>query len=519
MRGIREAVGTVLIVAICSGAALADPKKPFRADSPFIRDDHDRVVFFHGVNAVWKIAPYYPPSKTYTAGAVDEAHSFFDGRDAQFLADNGLNSVRLGVLFVGVEPEQDLFDERYLDRIEELVEMLEGKGVTVLLDFHQDMYHERFQGEGFPLWATHTEALADPEVPGVGIVPVAEFTQPPDEMSRFGFPGNYFTPPVMRAFDNLWLNNFGLWAEYRDAWAAVAGRFKKKSNVVGYDLLNEPWPGTQWPTCANSQGCPAFDAGRLQPFFEHVIAGIRGADPEGIVWWEPNVTNDFGAANGVGTVTPIYDPSANHGVSFHAYCLVGGLAPGITRESDPACPIQEEFTFQRQLEAAERNGSAMFLTEFGASDEIADVARVAHLADEFMVSWHYWHYGSWSDPTGNPAAEGLFHDDLRRFEGGQLKEEKANVLIRTYPQAVAGTPESFSFDPSTKEFHLRYLADPAIEEPTVIFVPVERHYGGHYQVTTTGLVERTSAADAPLLELKNTGAGTVTITVTKQASP
>jgi len=338
----------------------------YRIDSSFIRDRWGRAVFFHGVNAVWKLPPYYPPSTLF---GEPEATSYFDPRDADFLAANGLNSVRLGVLFAGVELVRGTFAGGYLDHVEQIVDLLRRRGVTVLLDFHQDLYNERYTGEGFPDWAT-----IDDGIPAT---------------NDLGFPGNYFTAAVIRAFDNLWANRDSLWDEYRAAWRHVAERFARKRNLIGYDLFNEPWPGSEWPTCANPEGCPVFDSQVLQPFYENVIAGIREVDPAGIAWWEPNVTNDFGAANNVGTVTPLADPSPNHGISFHAYCLIGGLAPGVSRDDDQACPTQEQLTFQRQGEAAARTASGLFLTEFGASDEPLDIARVTAQADAAMVSWHY----------------------------------------------------------------------------------------------------------------------------------
>src|SRR5207244_7593074 len=110
------------------------------------------------------------------------------------------NSVRLGVLSGGVEPCRDAFDDAYLDRIMNLVNLLQSRQITVLLDFHQDMYNERYQGEGFPDWAT-----IDDGIPA----------------NQFGFPQNYFTPAVKRAFDNLWAKRDGLWEELREAWNRV----------------------------------------------------------------------------------------------------------------------------------------------------------------------------------------------------------------------------------------------------------------------------------------------------------
>ncbi len=89
------------------------------------------------------------------------------------------------------------------------------------------------------------------------------------------------------------------------------------------------------------------------------------------------------------------------------------------------------------------------------------------------------------------------------------------MLIRTYPQAVAGTPVSFSFDPESKMFTLTFTADPSISAPTEIFVPVARHYARHYAVSVSGPATVTSGADAPLLTLVNTGPGSVTVRLTK----
>ncbi|MDQ3987341.1 MAG: cellulase family glycosylhydrolase [Actinomycetota bacterium] len=493
------AASLALVLSATPGGASASigggggSRPRFSVDSPFIRDAEGRARFFHGVNAVWKLKPYYPPSSVF---GTARSKSYFDRRDARFLARTGLNSVRLGVLFVGVEPKHDKFDNSYLRRMEAITKMLAKEGVTVMVDFHQDMYNEKFDGEGFPDWSVHDDGI------------------PPTNCC--GFPGNYFTPAVRRTFDNLWDNTADLHDEYRDAWKHVVVRFKDEPNVIGYDLLNEPWPGSQTESCANPQGCPVFDTEKLQPFFEHVMAGIRKVDPTGIIWWDPNVITNSGAMNNVGLLSPI-EPNVNQGISFHIYCIAGSPSTGIRPGDDPSCPRSEPFAFSNQHAAAARNDSSLFLTEFGASDDRRDIRRVTRLADQNMVSWHYWHYGEWKDPTttGTGGAQGLFKDDLKRPE--TLKQLKAHLLIRTYPQAVAGDPESFRFRPWTnnRRFILTFNADPKISAPTVVFVPVGRHYRGDYEVSVEGPARVVSADDARRLKLKNTGAGEVSVEVVR----
>ncbi|HXW32285.1 MAG TPA: hypothetical protein VEJ21_04265, partial [Acidimicrobiales bacterium] len=64
---------------------------------PYLYDSHGRVVFLHGVNAVYKLPPYelYPdPGKPWN----------FDAHDASLMAQLGFDVVRLGMTWKGLEP-------------------------------------------------------------------------------------------------------------------------------------------------------------------------------------------------------------------------------------------------------------------------------------------------------------------------------------------------------------------------------------------------------------------------------
>lgn len=457
MKLTRRALCAACLVLIVATLAPASARGgSYHAATPFIEDQGGRVVVLHGFNMVWKTAPYYPPSSIYPAPyGVPQSGSYFDERDAQLLEDHGFNVVRLGLIWKGVEPARGVYDEKYLDRMSNLIDLLHRHGIAVLLDFHQDLANEAFQGEGFPDWAIHT---------GID-TPAGEMASIP-ATNCCGFPGNYFTPAVGRVFDNIWTNSFGLWSAYADAWAHVARRLGSKTNVVGYDIMNEPWPGTQWPTCALPTGCPLFQTAFLQPFFERVSSAIRSVQPRGVVFWEPDVTNDFGTQNTVGLGHPFSD--ANNGLSFHDYCLIGGqFVQQLSRADDPECKQTEPLTVQNQQTAGARNGSALALTEFGASDDLVEIGRVKALADAASISWFFWQYQGWSDPTGNPGQEGLSVKDGRdRFT--TIKQDKLGVLTETYAQAIAG------FSPSWRVagglFSLTYTAAATAPAVTEIYV-------------------------------------------------
>lgn len=147
---------------------------------PYLYDRQGRVVFFHGVNAVSKHAPYelYPaPGKPWN----------FTAADASLMVRLGFNVVRLGMTWKGLEPgtapandpaictpgpphdpgqfNQAVLD-RYLNKLSETVDLLGRFHIYTILDMHQDVYNEMFDGEGAPNWAACTDGIRNTDPPG-----------------------------------------------------------------------------------------------------------------------------------------------------------------------------------------------------------------------------------------------------------------------------------------------------------------------------------------------------------------
>ena len=104
----------------------------------------------HGLNEVFKVPPYEPSA------------SGFGDDDAAFLQANGFNAMRVGVIWAAVEPQPGVYDDAYLASIAQTVQTLGAHGIVSLLDFHQDLYNEKFQGEGAPAWAVQDGGPAQP---------------------------------------------------------------------------------------------------------------------------------------------------------------------------------------------------------------------------------------------------------------------------------------------------------------------------------------------------------------------
>lgn len=454
------------------------PTAPLSHDGRWITDARGRVVVLHGVNMVYKRPPYHP-------AAVG-----FDSADAQFLGQHGFNNVRLGTIYAAVEPQPGVYDDAYLDRIEAVQRTLERQKIFSMIDFHQDLYSERFTGEGFPEWAIVDDGLpAEPTV---------------------GFPGTYLSSPGLnRAFDNLWANaaapdGVGLQDHYAAAWRHVAQRFAGEPYVMGYDLINEPWPGSQWPTCANVDGCPGFEQDSLAPMQQKSIDAIRQVDQRSLIWYEPVVISQFG--------TEYHHPDTGDpmaGMSFHIYCLTDALSaipiPGVV---DTSCEALEEMSITNAIERAELNGDTLLLSEFGATDNPVTIERMVERADRHMVSWQWWHYCNCADPTtaGAGDKQAIVSDPAQPPSGANVLGDKLALIERPYPQVVAGTPRGWSFDSEAKVLELAYSTTTPSgkrlrrKTKTVIYVPAI-HFPDGYRVAVRG-GRTTSAKDASLLVVR-----------------
>jgi endoglycosylceramidase len=421
-RGIGLAVAAAACLALCA-PAWAGPSTPLGHSGRWITDARGRVVILHGVNMVYKRPPYHP------------AATGFGEDDAAFLQRNGFNTVRLGLIYAGVEPAPGAYDDGYLNQIAATELLLAKHGIFSQLDFHQDMYNERFQGEGWPDWAVQDDGL--PALP------------------QLGFPANYLAMPALwRAYDHFWANDpgpggIGLQERYAAAWGHVAARFAGAQHTLGLDLMNEPWPGTPWATCLAAAGCPDFDRNTMGPFYRRVIDRVRAVEPQKLIWYEPNVLFNFAADT---NILDFGDPAA--GFSFHVYCTQGLAPPPYTGAN---CETLDQVVLSNADKRAQATGDALLLSEFGATDDLATIRRNVELADRNMVSWQYWHYCECADPTTTGSGvQAIVVDPAQPPTGSNVKQAKLDVLSQPYPQLVAGTPSTWQFDPATRVFHFSY---------------------------------------------------------------
>lgn len=95
-----------------------------------LENEDGETVILHGVNAVYKVAPYIPSN-----GDFDPNLSLNDF-DIEKLQEWGMNFMRLGVMWEGVEQERGVYNDTYLDELTSLVDRLGEAGIYTLIDAH-----------------------------------------------------------------------------------------------------------------------------------------------------------------------------------------------------------------------------------------------------------------------------------------------------------------------------------------------------------------------------------------------
>jgi endoglycosylceramidase len=525
---------------------------------PFLVDASGRRLQFHGVNIVAKCesndvistaagAPCLPGPAGSTGTepqyylALDDSEADPERRltegEVATLAAMGFSSARVGIIWAALEPgpagvqandpryctahaygtpfaplaaADEPYDQAaidaYLAHIDGLVAMLARHGIRSLIDMHQDDYSAAFydpdgstpwKAEGAPPWAVCT-------APASSASPLPASTQGDWGTANFG------DLRILSAFDHFWANDVSanLQGEFIRTWVAVASHYRGNPAVLGYDLFNEPSDTSIALPPEFDRKLQCFYAGRSnaplsclatlppqQSPDSGLIPALQAVDPEHPIFFEPSEGANLGLPNSVAVLEPL--PFANLVYGFHVY-----PEPPATALLEQVI-LDEEQLGRALMQTKQSGGPAWFLTEFGAENNVSDLANYGSLADSKLLSWMYWSAKQFHDPTGQ-LGEGLLDSD-----GTPLPI--AAVLTRAYALATAGTPTAQSFDPASGAFSYSYTPDPAVTAPTQIFVPVAQYYPKGYQVSVSG-ASVTSAPNAPLLTLQNTaGAAAVTL--------
>lgn len=382
-------------------------------------DGAGKPLLLHGINVVNK-----SPAEGYTKN--------IEQRDLATIRNWGMNCIRLGILWDGLEPQPGKINEEYLERIARIVGWAKTENLYVLLDMHQDLYSVKFS-DGAPAWATLDE--------GKPYTPTAVWSDA------------YFTSEaVQAALDHFWANSpgpdgVGLQDHYARVWRRVAERFHDERAVLGFDLMNEPYPGrdnaknrlvmaaklfallpaklgdkmpspdvlakgadspegrqqlAEWLSDQElfaamlDAGTPimqAFERGRLQPMYARVAKAIREVDSRHIIFIEPTTSANIGIPS---AIAPLMDDRGQRDMQQayapHAYDIVTDTPQSSLGSSN----TRIELIFNRHAQKARELKMPLLIGEWGAYYEDPNAAEAAKFVvrqfDKLQCGDTYWDY-------------------------------------------------------------------------------------------------------------------------------
>ncbi|MGW9631748.1 cellulase family glycosylhydrolase [Agromyces sp. NPDC055520] len=432
MPGARSTVAAGLAALIVVGGVAAATRTPGPASAAsFITDADGRALVQHGFSTAGS-----------AKGSPDGMPDFTEADLEQEYADMGTNFVRFLISWRKVEPSPGVYDQGYLDDVEERVGWYEERGYHVMLDMHQDLWGpgitpEGDNGNGAPLWATELDGL-----------PVGHN----DQWELY-----YLEPGVIRAFDNFW-NTTGTHPEltdhYAGAWRVVAERFAGNDTVVAYDLMNEPYGGTV-------QG-PAFEAGPLTALYQKSVDAIREVDDDTWACLEPQALGfNWGLPSGLGAVDDPREGDPRIAFCPHLYPLPMDLGDGFSGTSRDLVKTTVAAWRSNTLRTAEALGGVpVILGEFGLDTTLPGaldyVDLVYSTSDASGIGVAYW---SRDDGSWGP------------YEEDGTPRNLVTVLDRPYPRAIAGQLRTWNSTPDSLEISVMPDANAGANTPSEVYLP------------------------------------------------
>lgn len=192
-------------------------KKLIRTQGNKFIDIQGRHTILHGINMVCK-----EKERNYIGDYKEE--------DFMTLKQWGFNVIRLGIFWDGLEPLPGQYDNNYLSKVDKLIELAGKNDLCVILDMHQDLF-SCIYSDGAPEWATITDGK--------------------EHIRTDLWSDSYLlSPAVQTAFDSFWNNRqasdgIGIQDHFINMWKHIASRYQGNKVVIGYDILNEPFMGSE----------------------------------------------------------------------------------------------------------------------------------------------------------------------------------------------------------------------------------------------------------------------------------
>ena len=438
-------------------------------------DNFGRQVILNGVNVGSK--------------NKEEGYIFQSGPELyEKLKKQGVNTIRFLIIWDGLEPEPGVYNEAYLKEIDQRIAWAAANDMFVVLDMHQDLYSVKY-ADGAPEWATLTE-------------------DKPHTTGAVWSDAYLMSEAVQTAFDNFWLNKpasdgIGLQDHYAALWQHIAKRYADNKTVIGYDIMNEPFPGSSgvqstmillgaygqlhykltgevlteqqlgamWMDDAQRMEAlevisttehydfvisqlfdlvHEFETKHLQPMYQKVSNAIREVDTNHILFLEHSYYGNTGVASSIQRVT-LAEGSPDPLVAYaaHGYDLVVD-----TEAAAMAATARVEYIFNQIAKKGKELKMPVWIGEWGAYYDNSESVIPTAISSMNLIEKHLFGNAYWS-----------YTNQLDQMEYFN------QVLLRPYPAYTNGTLKRYHNDFESGNFTMEWEESKDGSAATVVYIP------------------------------------------------
>jgi endoglycosylceramidase len=377
-------------ILVCTQAFALEP---LRIDDNRFVDSQNRVTVLRGYNVSG--GAKLPPFK----------HMGGDLSKLEALPALGTNVIRVLWIWEAAEPVRGTFNMEYFEWVQSLIEKADELGIYVILDFHQDLVSRHLGsgcGDGFPKWAVPEHVRGRPDNQNCG---------------KYWFLNHFFDigwwgRNVVIGSEAFINNEDGILDGYQGLMNLVASYYSKNKNLIGYELLNEPY---------------GIDSDKLVKLYMNTAAMIHGVAPEKMIFFEPLAMGDSNFEN-IKIPNGVFSPHIYDALTqiFH-YWDIDSTRSRVLREKG------------EMIDTSLRKNEPVVITEYGVHEITTNAKEsseaILDLADSRFVSAIQWVYS----PEWTPELKDGWNDEDASIVDDQGKL-RVNAVIRPYLQKAAGIP-------------------------------------------------------------------------------
>jgi endoglycosylceramidase len=375
----------------------------------FMTDKDGRISIYHGVN----VSNYSKTASDFLPWQTKD--------DFARLKTWGFNLVRYLVFWQAVEPSKSYYDQQYMQKTLERIQWLQDLGIDVIIDVHQDLYSSKFTGNGFPDWTVYDNSLPF--------------------HCRTPWNLNYFEPAVVASYNYFWKSG-DLKVRYINMLRHLLQNFDDFQNVIGIDVMNEPFPGT----------ILSFEKDILTSFYEQVQSMMIDNNFKTEMFFEPMIFTSAGIPSNLK-----FDYRRDCCYFPHYYDAFCHEGANYTKANK--CIMDKAFAIK--LREAQNFEVPLLIGEFGISSFVTGHTQYlkdfVSIANENFIGWTYYTYDKKSA------------DDFGILNNDGSETDLLKSIICVYPQKIAGKNPTLTY--GEQNFTLEYDTDPSITGTTDIFIP------------------------------------------------